>query len=315
MAQLRNPCEGTGGTCEPGAEPPAAKRPRQTEAGASAAGEPALRVMTFNVLADCWVAPHPENYAGVDAELLDAAARAKVVLDVVERAGAHIVFLQEVQESFMPLLRKRFEPDHFVAPLARNDPTSASEPNGVTMIMKKSHIATESVEPVIWNSEGSATNVVVGTVVPWKRKFVAVNAHVPWGPGGDDQVERVVAHLKSAHSWPHPGLDVFWCGDFNMEPSGASIQELSKSFSDALEFAPDVHTFHPAEVVPKFEVYSKRVDYVLLSEGLQAVDAHVPQAGSVDLSAMEQVNRCRWCMRTFGSDHVPIVCDIRRQGP
>mmetsp|Transcript_87024 Transcript_87024/g.241348 ORF Transcript_87024/g.241348 Transcript_87024/m.241348 type:complete len:309 (-) Transcript_87024:86-1012(-) len=268
-----------------------------------------MRVLSFNILAPCWVG---ETYRGIEDALLEAGSRRVKVCQVIARSRADVVCLQEVQADQVSLLRECLGDEFDVSELAENRPTSAPIPNGVLMLTRRRRVLVHQLQPSVWNSEGSAAYLLEGTFLPSGRRFVAVNSHVAWGEPGEDQMTKTRSHLEATYCWPEADVDVVWCGDFNATPETPAVKKLKAvGFSDSLDFRADIHTFHAPELNLAWDLQSKRVDYVFSSGRLQVSESSTLCTPPTGFSAMEQADRCRWCLKEFGSDHTPVIAVFR----
>lgn len=130
-------------------------------------------------------------------------------------------------------------------------------------------------------------------------QVLSVHLKPPSAPGGMRSLKSFVAaqhgHLEEIKElFPHlkPSLPTLILGDFNEHDGGFTLQWLQrKGFTDALrEFDHKTPTWHwPTRVVP----LAARLDHILYSRGLHALEARVIQKG--------------------GSDHFPLLGVFERK--
>ena len=105
------------------------------ESNASSFAPRALRVLSFNILADCWV--NADWYRGVPLECLDREARFALILRAVRESACSVACLQEVMEDELTRLAHALQTTYWATPLSANCPTSASAANGTAMLVHR----------------------------------------------------------------------------------------------------------------------------------------------------------------------------------
>ena len=88
-----------------------------------------ISVMSFNLLARCWV--KPEWFPGVDVKTLVWEARVALNLKTITDAAPDVVCMQEVDEHSYPILKEKLaKAGYHLTDLAANHPSSAAVKNG-----------------------------------------------------------------------------------------------------------------------------------------------------------------------------------------
>jgi endonuclease/exonuclease/phosphatase family metal-dependent hydrolase/predicted kinase len=249
---------------------PLLARPRPASGTASAA----VRVATFNLLANCWV--NTAWYPSTPAESLEPSARLAAAARAIRALGADIVCLQEAEDASLNGLADLLAGEYAVSALARNEPSAAQVANGVAFLVREGCASLAGPwrsERRLWNREGSASALLtaqcatrVGTEsaggAPPARPLAVLNSHLAWGQPGEEQARRA---LGWARDWmaQHPDGILVWCGDFNLPPTHplASCM-LAAGLQDALRWS-TAPTYFPDQA--RVGARPGRCDYILFS--------------------------------------------------
>ncbi|WP_461226220.1 endonuclease/exonuclease/phosphatase family protein [Lacticaseibacillus suihuaensis] len=131
------------------------------------------------------------------------------------------------------------------------------------------------------------------------REFVAVTAHLD--DGSADARVAGVRQIGAFLTAQQPGLPVFVCGDFNMEPDDPAYAAMPASFEDSLKVAAQVVDplggtwMDDLSYVPHANPVMQRLDYVFvrdLAVASYAVDTTVSAPGK------------------YASDHFPVTVEL-----
>ena len=277
-----------------------------------------IRVLQFNILADCWVnlsgdggqyyySENKDKKNNVDLSLLELEKRIPLILRQIAEAQADIVCLQEVeisqagaQNTVYAALEKKFRAEFEFLDPALNPKTSAKHPNGVMILLRRGKFVDIRTTSVFLLDQ-TAASIVECTHAKSQSRLVIAACHLDAdnGPGqGTDLFKRLLDFADTP---------TIVCGDFNMPPSETEPREFfdrlkTHGFDDTLGFDDSVHTQHLAWRP------SDRRDYILVKNlGVNTAEAKAPTSAS-------QMGRCVDNLRTVGSDHSPVVAVLRIAG-
>jgi endonuclease/exonuclease/phosphatase family metal-dependent hydrolase len=278
-----------------------------------------MKIMSYNVLAPVW-----DKWTTAQHKLLNSDMRFPVIVSNILREHPDIVGLQEVQESFEDYLYENLSDKYFITPMSRNQITSAKYPNGRVMpngtlsLVSKEFITktlasngTCFPENGIANpwlefadssgsKDGSAVQILKFYNSSDKKKPVLVvcNLHLEYGHQ-TEQLRLLNEILKTEYN----GASYVLLGDFNEAPNDTETQKGVRSFLSESGFT-NVNIKQTNPVITYFngadELKSRQCDYILTSWSDNSNTLY-PECTNLDE-----------CLRTYGSDHVPIVskCEI-----
>ena len=190
-----------------------------------------LSLMSWNILAPCWVAK--EWYPVLYDLAADHPTRLSTIISHILSLHCDVVFLQEVQDTILVQLEEKLR-HRYTFQFIANNPTTSSEPNGLlTMIRKDWKYASEAkiIEGILDPQEGEAIQIIQ---IPSKRIHL-VNVHLHWVhqlAQGKMVLRRCEELLGDLHPHHHP-IAVL-AGDLNGE-SAACQQFGWTDLKDALE--------------------------------------------------------------------------------
>lgn len=234
--------------------------PERRAAVPPAPGEPAIRVMTYNV-----------NYGTAgDEETLAA----------VEKGGAELVLLQETTPEWEQHLRSRFEPDF--AHVAFRHCCGAG---GIGVLSKYPFTEEEYLEPP---ERGwfPAWRLIVDSPIG-RLQVLAVHLRPQLGDNGGvvsgyfstpsvrgAEMEKYFSHLDE-------GLPTIIAGDFNEQRGGRALDYLEeRGFRSALsEFEGSAKTWRWSTSLGQLQ---REFDHVVYGPGLRPLSARVIDAGRSD---------------------------------
>ena len=135
-----------------------------------------LWLMSWNILAPCWVAK--EWYPALYDLAADHPTRLSTIITHILSLHCDVIFLQEVQDTVLVQLEEKLR-HRYTFQFVANNPTSSSEANGLlTMIRKDWKHASEVtiIEGILDPQEGEAIQIVQ---IPSKGIHL-VHVHLHW---------------------------------------------------------------------------------------------------------------------------------------
>lgn len=268
--------------------------------GATAAPDiasPALRVASYNVLADAYL--DPRWYAHVDPAVLLPAARREALLARLVGLAADVLCLQEVEPPCFAVLRERLEEYGYAGVYA---PKGRGRADGCALLMR--HAAATLCR---WEAfpfrDGKGTEAdsghlaLIGELDTPLGPVTVASTHLRWAPDDNAASDHIgwrqVRHLLEERAGAAPRRWIL-AGDLNGTVDSAPIRELlAQGWIDAYGTAPQP-TCNPNR-------RSKRIDYLFHTPDLRATPDPLP--------AIEDTTPLP--SRDEPSDHLPIVACIR----
>jgi len=276
-----------------------------------------LTVYCHNVLADAWVQYGGEKFYDrglLDSGLLDAAARRKLFFRLAAESKADIICLQEIGLSEAAALSaSELSAAYHITGLAENAVTSAPEPNGVVVLLRRG-VMDPSYETSVVQLGGSTVMGLVKCrrLKGFPHRVIVVNTHLDWGEEGVEQGRGVLKALRGQRGFD--GAAIIWCGDFNKTPDDPFFEEVrAAGFGDGLDFRPELGSCGCTEK-------KERLDYALYRGPIVPASEDVcPEGFSAgrSLSATSLLGKfadLADLLRQTGSDHVPLAVAFHAKG-
>ena len=135
-----------------------------------------LSIMSWNVLAPCWVKQEWYPYQFEAAS--DHGKRFSTIVSHLTNLPHDIIILQEVQENMYTRLKESFD-EMYTFDFAPNSPTTCSAANGLLTLIRKDSSNTSDVHVIngiLDDNEGEAIQIIA---IPAKNIYVA-NLHLHW---------------------------------------------------------------------------------------------------------------------------------------
>ncbi len=182
----------------------------------------ALHIVTWNVLADAYIAKH-DSYGGCAPRDLEPASRQRRLCASLSSLGADVYCLQEVDPA-AHLAFAAALPDHRGWHL----PKGRSKPDGCSTFAKRCWPALDVAEMSYDDDTGC---VALTLTLRWGEASVAItNTHLKWSSPetapsrhrGYRQAEQLLADPPRADAW-------IVCGDLNAEPSSAVLDRFRRA--------------------------------------------------------------------------------------
>lgn len=240
----------------------------------SAESAKTFRVMTYNI-------HHGE---GVDGRI-DLGR----IADVIKKAGADLVALQEVDKGVERTARRDF-------------PAELAALTGMTCVFSNNYHyqggeygnAILSRFPVVtWTNthlqmirKGEQRGILQTTVSVLGKQVVFMATHIDYRREDDERIMNVAEFKRIAKQYS--GLPVIICGDFNDTPGSRTYSNMAEEFVDVWTKAGDGPGYTITSTNP-----TKRIDYIWLRKEQQSI---------APLRA--------WVIKTLASDHLPLVAEL-----
>lgn len=266
-----------------------------------------LRVMSFNVLASCWV--KPEWFPGLDASILNLETRVALNVKAIVARQPDIVCLQEVDANSHPLFETLLQQHGYaITPLSKNEPSSSPIANGTAIAYRCNFVDTLS----FLNSR--ALDVGIG-LISLARNWILVNVHLDRQEYGGSQQLPVLLKTLLEHNSNSTYLVV---GDTNIKqhdladvlqtivPNG-NVVHLTPSFSACFAQHQPAITIDHAMLLPGNPENTLRDIAACENNDSE----QVLRDTLVELSAKEPSQALTHCITRWGSDHVPICFSVQ----
>jgi mRNA deadenylase 3'-5' endonuclease subunit Ccr4 len=225
----------------------------------SASGELAIRVVSWNVLADAYV--RREYYPHTPPAILDRARRRKAVVErIAKLADADVICLQEADSALFALAEEEL-PDSSGRLFRKR-----GRGEGCAIFVRRA-LATDPEWRELVFSDRSG-HIALGVTL---NGLSIVSTHLKWEPEGTPaETHRGRVQLGEVlDAWPSEPRIV--CGDFNAEPDSVLVAlAKSRGLEDAYGSLPDAYTCNANEK-------KKRIDFIFHSRDLVATPAPLPR--------------------------------------
>jgi mRNA deadenylase 3'-5' endonuclease subunit Ccr4 len=255
-------------------------------------------VVSYNVLADAYV--KPSWYPGVPPELLAQEYRLPALTRHLERLGADVFCLQEVEaDVYWPLEGRLaalgYEGHHVCK--------GGNKPDGCSTLVRKTAGAVRAVRPLRY-ADGSG-HVALLVVLGHDGLLVGIaNTHLKWDPPGTPRAAQrgygqITEFLQERDRVEPRCDDWIVCGDFNVTADSDVIRALTAAgFRDAYRGYEHMNTCNANQ-------NARRIDFLLHTAGLSARPAALPPiANHTPLPSEDEP-----------SDHLPIMAWFERARP
>jgi len=225
----------------------------------------ALRVMSWNVLADAYV--RARFYPQTPAPLLRRGARSSAIIARIARANADVICLQEVEPTFLARLVTMLGARYQVRFAPKRD-----KPDGIALAIRREVDAGEASTIVFADGRGRPASghvALIGRARLGERVVTIATTHLRWDPPGTPEEERwAIAEIDELIA-TRPRDAWIVSGDLNVEPDDVAFKRLLgaglvDAYADAA--AP---TANP-------NARAKRIDYLLHTTDLRATAEPLP---------------------------------------
>lgn len=247
-----------------------------------------LRVATYNVLADAYI--RPGYFPHTPPELLAPERRRPALLQRLEELAADLLCLQEAEEPLFRAIQERFPSWE-----GRYLPKGRGKPDGCAIFATRALSLADL--PSVAYGDGSGHVALSVRVELEDRPLVVTTTHLKWAPPelspgehrGCVQLSELLSRRQElcgdASGW-------VVCGDLNATPDHALLR-LAREAGLRPAHADDPPTCN-------VHGWCRTLDYLLLSEGLQATPEAPPALDAEDPmpSALHP------------SDHLPLVTNL-----
>ena len=135
-----------------------------------------LSLMSWNILAPCWV--EKEWYPFLYQVASDHDTRLSSIVSHISSGGHDVIILQEVQEDTFARLEEKLG-QNYIYEFAPNNPTASSLANGLLTLIRKDWVHASEVQiinGILDSKEGEAIQIVT---IPSKNIYL-VNLHLHW---------------------------------------------------------------------------------------------------------------------------------------
>jgi endonuclease/exonuclease/phosphatase family metal-dependent hydrolase len=267
-------------------------------------------VMSFNLLADCWV--KPEWFPGVRKDLLlDHKTRRSAAMAVIGGWAADIVCLQEVEEHVRTGLLEAFGRIYHISPLSANSPTSARDAegreiaNGTLIMAKRATIPQPEFRSLLLADVG-AVSLSIPPVVSslGDRGLEVVNVHLDWPDSGGRTQIRALA------KWAQTDRALVVVGDWNADAK--TLSQMAEF--QALKLSPLQTTggtcFPAAKPAMSLDQIATNSLELTLSVGDLGNRVRESRAQLLQISQSDPAIALGLCLATYGSDHLPMLFHI-----
>jgi endonuclease/exonuclease/phosphatase family metal-dependent hydrolase/predicted kinase len=255
-----------------------------------------VTILTYNVLFDA-----PDDAGRFDAATLEPEARLQCALDVIERANADIVCLQEVTKSTLAALlacefvRERY----FVSDFDGETVTPYGQVTLAKRVFETSVLVLSSVKRV------TATRFSIGS-----HTVLLCNVHLPSSVGKNGAARRL-QHLNAVLSLAEQDRadHVLIVGDTNMEPT-----ETIPTFDDAwlmlgrtdeqgFTFDPERN---PTAKITSVRGLARRYDRVLFHSRRGSIAPHAAALSGMQTISPQHYQSARRTLQLCPSDHYAL---------
>lgn len=233
-----------------------------------------LRVMTYNI-------HHGEGLDG-KVDLLRIA-------QLIQREGADIVALQEVDKGVARTARRDFpaelaELTGMACVFSNNFPYQGGEYGNA--VLTRFPVLRVTNTPYQMLREGEQRGLLQLVLDVRGRELVFMNTHIDYRPDDAERMLNVAQILGAAKG--RAGRPIILCGDFNATPESRVCRRLSEDFEDTWARVGLGDGFTSPAQQPK-----KRIDYIWIAKdkSLEPLKVWVPQSDA--------------------SDHLPVVAEFR----
>jgi endonuclease/exonuclease/phosphatase family metal-dependent hydrolase len=266
-------------------------------------GMPALRVTSYNLLADCYASAR--LFPSIDADMLGWQSRGERVVERVVAIAPDIACLQEVEATAWPALKASLERAGYLGVFSGK---RQRRPDGCALVYRATVARLTDWEPIYFedalgDEPASGHLALAGRFETELGSLHIVGTHLRWqAPATEEECESHIGYRQARQllAWCaekarfEPNIVV--CGDFNAGADSALVRLFSAAgYRDAYASAPQA-TCNPNR-------RAVRIDFVFASPGLGAMPESLRQIdGETSLPSADEP-----------SDHLPITATLACQ--